>query len=240
MVPDDPQDPPQTPKSRPKKRAPAARPKAGARPARARPAAAKAAARPSEPEPVEPAKVSSVASEAAARVKSFSVDLSNGVEDALKKIQEQARHLVKKGQHTKVRVKFRGKELATFPMSVLLAAEAATFLGGGGFLRFILVNALGRTFLDVEMINEADTVVASGKQRLLDGDLDEALARFREAIVMDRDHPAAHLNLGIALKLKGQRDEAQAAFEKAAGLDPDGDTGKEARRQLESLKPKVG
>jgi hypothetical protein len=52
---------------------------------------------------------------------------------------------------------------------------------------------------------------------------------------MDRDHAPAWLNLGIALKLKAERAEACGAFEKAAALDPEGDTGKEARRQVELL-----
>jgi tetratricopeptide (TPR) repeat protein len=175
-----------------------------------------------------------------ARARSFSVDVSNGLEEGLRTLKERASQYVKKGAYTKVRIKFRGRELATLPLTVLLAAEAATFLGGGGILRLLVVNALGRTFLDVEFINEADTVVAAGKQRLLDGDLDEALARFREAIAMDGAHPGAQLNLGIAMKLKGDRAGAQAAFEKSASLDPDGDTGKEARRQLEALKARSG
>jgi tetratricopeptide (TPR) repeat protein len=194
------------------------------------------------PKPVEPPAAEAPKSEAnradefGERMKSFSVDLADGAEAALGKIKERAEQLLKKGQYTKVRIKLRGKELATMPLSVLLAAEAATFLGGGGILRFLVVNALGRTFLDIEMINEADNVVAAGKQRLLDGELDEAISRFREAISMDPVNASAHLSLGIAMKLKGQRDEATAAFEKAGMLDPDGDTGKEARRQLETLR----
>ncbi len=89
------------------------------------------------------------------------------------------------------------------------------------------------------MINDADQVVQAGKERLLDGELDDALARFREAVAMDPGHAGAQLNLGVALKLKGQREEAIAAFEQAASLDPDGDTGKEARRQLEAMKSRA-
>ncbi len=168
--------------------------------------------------------------------KSFRVDLSEGVEKAFERLKERLARLVKKGQHTKVRLKFRGRELATLPIPVLLAAEAATFLGGGGLLRFLVVNALGRTFLDVEVLNDADAVVQAGRQRLLDGELDDALAKFREAISMDPGHAAAQLNLGIALKLKGAREEAAKAFEEAARLDPEGETGKEARRQLDAMK----
>jgi tetratricopeptide (TPR) repeat protein len=165
----------------------------------------------------------------------FRIDLGDGFDEAIKNLRERAEHYYKKSQHTQVRIKFRGKEVVTVALPVLLAVEAATFWWTGP-LRLLLMNAMGKTFLDVEFINEADHVVAAGKERLLDGELDEALEKFREAITMDRDHPGAHLNLGVALKLKGQKDEAMAAFEKATALDPSGETGKEARRQIEKFK----
>lgn len=168
--------------------------------------------------------------------RNFVVDLGDGFDKAIETIRDRAAHYYKKGQHTKVRLKFRGKELATVPLTMLLAVEAGTFLMGAGVVRLLLANVVGRAFLEVEFINEADNHVTAGKERLLDGELDEALAKFREAIDIDRDHPGAYLNLGVALKLKGERDEAQAAFEKAIALDPNGETGKEARRQLEKLR----
>jgi tetratricopeptide (TPR) repeat protein len=168
--------------------------------------------------------------------RNFVVDLGDGFDKAVETIRERASHYYNRGQHTKVRLKFRGKELATIPLTMLLAVEAGTFLMGAGVVRLLLANVVGRAFLEVEFINEADNRVTTGKERLLDGELDEALAKFREAIEIDRDHPGAYLNLGVALKLKGQRDEAGAAFEKAIALDPHGDAGKEARRQLEKLR----
>lgn len=170
--------------------------------------------------------------------RSFTVDLSGGVEEALRTLRDKTLHYVKKGQHTQVRIKFRGKEVAKLPLSVMIAAEAATFWWAGP-LRVLLVNVVGRAVLEVELVNEADAVIAAGRARLLDGELDEALERFKEALAMDREHPAAHLNLGIALKLKGQREESAKAFEKAAALDPNGETGKEARRQIELLKSRA-
>ena len=166
----------------------------------------------------------------------FRLDLGDGFDEALKRLRDRAEHYYKKGQHTQVRLRFRGKEIATVPMNALIAVEAAGWALGAGWLRLIAVNALGKTFLDVEFINEADSVVAAGKERVLDGELDEALAKFRQAIEMDRDHPAAHLNLGVALKLKGDRDGAIEAFAKAVALDPAGETGAEARKQLEKFK----
>lgn len=168
--------------------------------------------------------------------RAFKLDLGEGFDAALEKLKDRASHYVKRGQHTQVSIKFRGKEVATIPLTALVAAEAAGWVMGVGWLRLLVVNALGRTFLDVEFINKADDVVSLGKERVLDGELDEAIEKFREALVMDRDHPGAYLNLGIALKMKGAREESSAAFEKAVALDPNGDTGKEARRQLEKLK----
>jgi tetratricopeptide (TPR) repeat protein len=165
----------------------------------------------------------------------FKLDLGEGFDEALDKLKDRASHYMKRGQHTQVRIKFRGREVATMPLPMLLAVEAATFIWTGP-LRLIVANALGRTFLEVEFINEADQVVSVGKERLLDGELDEALEKFKEALVMDRDHAGAHLNLGVALKLKGDREGSVAAFEKAVALDPNGDAGKEGRRQLEKMK----
>jgi hypothetical protein len=55
---------------------------------------------------------------------------------------------------------------------------------------------------------------------------------------MDRDNAAAHLNVGVALKLKGDRDGALSAFEKAREKDPEGPIGTEAERLAAPLRPK--
>jgi Flp pilus assembly protein TadD len=57
---------------------------------------------------------------------------------------------------------------------------------------------------------------------------------------MDHDNPQVHLNLGIALKLKGRTEEAAAAFVRARGLDANGPTGAEAERLLAALKAPAG
>lgn len=167
----------------------------------------------------------------------FSVDVSRGVEDGLRTAVEKARVLLKKGKHTKVRLGFRGRELVTMPLSAFVAAEAAGLLlaGPARLLGVLAANAAGKVLLDVEFINEAESVVATGKERLLEGELEAALACFQEAIEMDAAHAPAWLNLGIALKLGGDREQAREAFEKAAALDANGDVGKEARRQVEAL-----
>jgi tetratricopeptide (TPR) repeat protein len=65
-----------------------------------------------------------------------------------------------------------------------------------------------------------------------------ALPLFREALSMSRDNAAAHLNIGVALKLMGDREGALAAFEKAKEKDPEGSVGTEAERLAAPLRPK--
>src|SRR4051794_12681795 len=88
----------------------------------------------------------------------FKLDLGNGFDEAFETLKDRASHYVKRGQHTQVRIKFRGKEVATLPLPMLLAVEAATFFWTGP-LRLLVANALGRTFMEVEFINDADEVV---------------------------------------------------------------------------------
>src|SRR5262245_61463783 len=53
------------------------------------------------------------------------------------------------------------------------------------------------------------------------GGLDEAIAAFRQAIVIKPDHAAAYTTLGIALAGQGKLDEAIAAHRRAIGIKPD-------------------
>jgi Flp pilus assembly protein TadD len=52
---------------------------------------------------------------------------------------------------------------------------------------------------------------------------------------MESSNPKAHLNLGIALKLKGDREGARNALERARLLDSKGPVGADAERLLASL-----
>jgi tetratricopeptide (TPR) repeat protein len=157
------------------------------------------------------------------------------LEDFLEKLQEEVAHWAKKGVHTKVRFKLRGKPLLPdIPVAAFLAAEAATFWWGG-LLRAIAVNFGGRALLDVEFISDAEPHLARGKEHLLDGDLDEALDCFQTALAIARDMPSIHLNLGIVHKLKGDREAAAAAFRQAHKLDPHGEIGRQAMVQLKKL-----
>lgn len=170
----------------------------------------------------------------AARPAKVEIDVGGGVESALAELRDRAAVLLRKGRHTSVRLSFRGTELATVPLAVLVAAEAATFWWAG-LLRVLAANLLGKAVLEVELVSDADTLVARGRDCLMDGDMGGALARFREALEIDPDHAQAHLNLGVALRLRDDRDPARWHFERAAALDPEGTSGREARRQLEQL-----
>jgi len=164
------------------------------------------------------------------------IDVQPGrIEEALKKVTETLRHWANTGRYTKVRFKFRGKPLLPdLPLAAVVAAEGLTFYWTG-ILRALLVNVAGRSVLDVELVNDSEQHVQKGKEELLAGEIDRAISEFRIAIAKQRDNASAHLNLGVALKLKGDKAGAKAALEKARGLDPEGAMGKEAERVLQGL-----
>jgi tetratricopeptide (TPR) repeat protein len=174
------------------------------------------------------------AKEAGESAKKMAVDISEGLDGAFAKVSEQARDLMAKGQHTRVRVKFRGKQIAELPIAVVAAAEMASFWWLGP-LRLVLGHVVGRAILDVEFVSNADHNVAQGRTFLADGELDKAIAEFDKALAMDRRCAGALLGKGIALKLRGDRDGARKWFEYAEDADPRGEAGREARRHLDNL-----
>ncbi len=139
-----------------------------------------------------------------------------------------------------MRFKFRGKQLLPdLPLAAVAAAEGLTFYWGG-ILRALIFNLAGKTVFDVELVNDSDKRILRGKEELLGGEVDKALACFEEAVAMDRDNPRAHLNIGVAHKLKGNLDRARAALQKAHALDREGPVGAEAERLLASLRTEPG
>jgi len=165
----------------------------------------------------------------------FEVDPKK-IEESLNKLKDQVVKLAKKGRYTKVRFKFRGRQLLPdLPLAAVAAFEGVTFYWAG-LLRLLVFNLAGRTVLEVELVNDSEKKIQKGKEALLSGELDAALAAFQEALDMDPDNPHAHLNIGVAHKLKGDREAAAKSLEKARELDPKGPTGAEADRLLTSLK----
>ncbi|MBL0695464.1 tetratricopeptide repeat protein [Comamonas sp. JC664] len=174
--------------------------------------------------------------EPSGRVLPFEIDPKR-MEEGLRKLQGEMVHWANKGRYTRVRFKFRGKQLLPdLPLAAVVAAEGLTFYWGG-ILRVLIANVVGGSVFQVELVNDSEKRIQAGKEALLSGDVDQALALFREAVAMDRDQPSAHLNVGVALKLQGDRAGALAAFEKAKELDPEGPVGAEAERLAAPLRP---
>ena len=174
------------------------------------------------------------AEKAGETAKKVAVDLSEGLESAFAKVTEQARDLMAKGQHTRVRIKFRGKQIAEIPIAVVAAAEVASFWWFGP-LRVVLGHVVGRAVLDVEFVSNADHHVSEGRRWLQEGEMEKALSEFDKALSIDRRHAGAHLGRGIALKLRGDRASAREAFREAEHCDPRSEAGREARRHLDNL-----
>src|SRR3989442_6008163 len=101
------------------------------------------ARRPAEPREQPPRAVaggdwSELADRAAKKVREFAdkakpaaerkaVDVTEGMDEAFAKVSQQARDLMAKGQHTRVRIKFRGQQITQLPITAVAAAEVATF-----------------------------------------------------------------------------------------------------------------
>jgi tetratricopeptide (TPR) repeat protein len=179
-------------------------------------------------------KVRELADKARPAAERMAVDVSEGLDGAFGKVSEQARDLMSKGQHTRVRIKFRGKQIAELPITVVAAAEVASFWWFGP-LRVVLGHVVGKAILDVEFVSNADHHVAEGRKLLGDGELEKAIGEFEKALAMDRRHAGALLGKGIALKLKGDKTAARDCFQKAEDADPRSDAGREARRHMDNL-----
>ncbi|MFT3841125.1 MAG: tetratricopeptide repeat protein [Myxococcaceae bacterium] len=162
------------------------------------------------------------------------------IEESLAKMKDQIVYWAKKGRYTKVRFKFRGKQvLPDMPLAAVAAAQGLTFWWAG-LLRTLVFSMAGGTVLSMELVNDSEKKVALGKEQLLAGELDKAIAIFKDARDMDIDNANVHLNLGVALKLKGELLAARASLERAQKLDPQGPIGAEAERVLGGIpKPAV-
>ena len=158
------------------------------------------------------------------------------LEQGLAALKGELTHWVNKGRYSKVRIKLFNKPLLPdLPVGVVLAAEGLSFMLLGP-LQAVLGNLVGTAVLNVELISDAVHHVNRGRELILAGELQAALAQFRTALAIDRNSAAAHLHVGIALKLTGDREGARLAFGKAADLDPKGPSGLEAEKLLATLR----
>ena len=156
-------------------------------------------------------------------------------QEAATKLKDQVTYWLDRGRYSKVRIKRNGKQIGPdIPVAALLALEAATFFGTG-ILRGALMHAVGRVFFEVELINEAEEIYSEGVSLFLGGDLDAAQTTFEKAMAVDARYAPAHLQMGVLCKVRNDMETARRFFERAYELDPEGQTGEEARAHLEKM-----
>jgi len=165
----------------------------------------------------------------------FKVDIDpDAIDDSLKELGARVRTLYDQGRYTKVRLRYKGKQLGPdIPVTLFLAGEVASFWWAGP-LRALIVNMGVRSFLEVELVHEADSVVLQGVELYMDGEVDAAEERYRTALRMKPDDTAGLYNLGVLLRVTGRKDEAIGCFRKAA-IDEEHPDGERARSALERM-----
>ncbi|MCB9762175.1 MAG: tetratricopeptide repeat protein [Alphaproteobacteria bacterium] len=164
--------------------------------------------------------------------KRFKVEIDpDSIDDSLREMGTRIRGLYDQGRYTKVRVSYRGKQIGPdIPMAVFLAGEVASFWWAGP-MRAVLLNLGIRTFIEVELVHEADGVVRQGVDLYMEGEVDAAEERYRMALKMRPSDTAALYNLGVLLRVTGRKDESLDCFRRAA-TDEEHPDGARARETL--------
>ena len=156
----------------------------------------------------------------------FRLDLDpETIDETLRDLGTRMRKLVDRHKHSKVRLTYKGKPLlADIPIAIFIASEAASFWWMGP-LRVLLVNLGARSFIEVELVNAADDLVAEGNALYMDAEVEDAEVKYRQALVMRPGDPAALYHLGVLLRVSGRKDEAIEVLQEAAdwGEHPDSD-----------------
>jgi tetratricopeptide (TPR) repeat protein len=143
------------------------------------------------------------------------------IDEVLRELRRRVGETFQAGRHTKVRLSFRGRRLGPdIPLAVFLAGEGVAFWLLSP-LPALLVNLGAKAVLDVEFVHDADELVQEGLQAYLDGEVELAERRYREALRKRPDDPTALYNLGTLLRVSGRRDEARAVLRRAA-MGPEG------------------
>lgn len=154
----------------------------------------------------------------------FRLDLDpDAIDETLRELGAAMRKQFDRHRHSKVRLTYKGKPLlADIPIAVFIASEAASFWWLGP-LRVLLVNLGARTFIEVELVNEADDLVAEGNALYMDAEVEEAEVKYRQALVMRPGDPSALYHLGVLLRVTGRKDEAIECLQEASdwGEHPD-------------------
>lgn len=148
------------------------------------------------------------------------------VEASIRALRERIKGAVDQGRYTKVRFRYKGRQLLPdLPLGAVLAAEGLS-LALLGPLQVLVVNLGVKAFIEVELVHEASERVREGEDLFAAGEVDAAEAKYREALVMKPDDGAALYRLGVLFRVTGRRDEAIAAFEKVAANTDHPDAGK--------------
>lgn len=84
--------------------------------------------------------------------------------------------------------------------------------------RLVPINALPARPAD-PAIQAADRLIAEGRKAEDGGSVQEACERFREAVAIAPQYPAAHLNLGVGLEAAGDTDGALVCYEAVLAID---------------------
>ena len=158
------------------------------------------------------------------------------VEAALTSIRERLRQGMNSTRNTLVRLSFKGKPIGPdIPLAALLATEGVAFWLLSP-LAAVLVNLGAKSVLDVEFIHTADELIREGVEAYLDGELEVAEAKYRQALERRPNDPAAHYNLGTLLRVSGRITEAlEHLHQAAAGPEehPDVSRAADAIRRIE-------
>jgi tetratricopeptide (TPR) repeat protein len=150
----------------------------------------------------------------------FEID-PDRIEETLKRLRDRLRESFVAGRYTRVRLSYRGRSLGPeIPLAVFLAGEGVAFWLLSP-IAALLVNLGAKAILDVEFLHEADELVQEGLALYLEGEIDAAERKYREALDKRPDDPAALYNLGTLLRVSGRKDEAIVVLRKAA-MGPEG------------------
>lgn len=150
----------------------------------------------------------------------FEID-PDRIEDTLKRLRDRLRESFVAGRYTKVRLAYRGKPIGPdIPLAVFLAGEGVAFWLLSP-IAALLVNLGAKVILDVEFVHEADELVQEGLALYLEGEIEGAERKYREALDKRPDDPSALYNLGTLLRVSGRKDESLSVLRKAA-MGPEG------------------
>jgi tetratricopeptide (TPR) repeat protein len=156
------------------------------------------------------------------------------IDESLGRLREQLKRLYDQGRYTKVRLKYKGKQLLPdVPLAAVVAAEGVSWALAGP-LRLLVVNLGVKAFIEVELIHEATERVREGQELYNDGEVDAAEAKYREALTMKPEDTSALYHLGVLLRVTGRRDEAVETLTRAAKdtAHPDGVKAQEALEKM--------